>query len=130
MIKSKHVCPQVRLVFDAFAASLNASTTKDSLLSRPVSLAKIELHGEDSSTGESAAASKRASDKAKALRKQAAQPMLQALEDVLDAKSTELSQICRCCAIFAAIIDSSLLTLSIVKILSPVDLICWPCPHV
>ena len=83
---------QVRLVFDTFSASLNSTTTKDSLLTRPTS---INPRGDDTSSGDNAAAGRRASDRTKVLRKQAAAPVIAALEQVLDSKSTELSQICR-----------------------------------
>lgn len=86
---------QVRMVFDAVAASFSANITKRALLSRaPQASAALEAVYEDEAAADGGTG-RRASDRQKALRKEAAAPVIQALEKVIESRGAELSQICR-----------------------------------
>lgn len=83
------------MVFDAVVSSFSANITKRALLSRaPQGSAALESALEDEA-GTDGGWGRRASDREKALRKEAAAPVLQALEKVIDSRGGELSQICR-----------------------------------
>lgn len=88
---------QVRVVFDAVASSVSAATTKQALLARaPQATPALDAILEDEALIETGAASgRRASDRLKAMRKEAAAPVVSALEKVIESRSAELSQICR-----------------------------------
>lgn len=87
------------MVFDAVASSLSTATTKQALLARaPQATPPLDATLEDKALTE-IGEGRRASDRLKAMRKEAAAPIISALEKVVESRSAELSQICRCRAL-------------------------------